>query len=183
PLAKLQAYKRRMGWRLGWVSSAPSDFNVDLGASTPEQLGQAIVPPQEGLPPTVAQNAAATGPDAPGSPPHAPAAGPGHRAPPERTAPDRGPERGPDRDRRPRLPLPSAGGERLCAPGRRRLPELWDHLAWGGVPDGLLPDPGPDAQGPRRERRLATLAPPPRRVRQRVTRTEAGVAGAPAASS
>jgi predicted dithiol-disulfide oxidoreductase (DUF899 family) len=66
PLAKLQAYKRRMGWRLGWVSSATSDFNVDLGASTPEQLGQAIVPPQAGLPPIVAQNAAATGTDVAG---------------------------------------------------------------------------------------------------------------------
>jgi predicted dithiol-disulfide oxidoreductase (DUF899 family) len=63
PLAKLQAYRRRMGWRLGWVSAAPSDFNVDFGASTPEQQGQAIVPPQDGLPPIVAQNAAATGTD------------------------------------------------------------------------------------------------------------------------
>jgi predicted dithiol-disulfide oxidoreductase (DUF899 family) len=66
PLEQLQAYKRRMGWRLAWVSSATSDFNVDFGASTPEQLGQAIVPPQAGLPPIVAQNAAATGTDVPG---------------------------------------------------------------------------------------------------------------------
>ena len=63
PLAKLQAYKRRMGWRLGWVSSAPSDFNLDVGASASEQLGQAIVPPQAGLPPIVGQNAAAAGTD------------------------------------------------------------------------------------------------------------------------
>jgi predicted dithiol-disulfide oxidoreductase (DUF899 family) len=66
PLEKLQAYKRRMGWRLGWVSAAPSDFNLDFGASAPEQLGQAIVPPQDGLPPIVAQNAAAAGTDVPG---------------------------------------------------------------------------------------------------------------------
>jgi predicted dithiol-disulfide oxidoreductase (DUF899 family) len=66
PLEKLQAYKRRMGWRLAWVSSATGDFNVDFGASTPEQLGQAIVPPQAGLPPIVAQNAAAAGTDVPG---------------------------------------------------------------------------------------------------------------------
>jgi predicted dithiol-disulfide oxidoreductase (DUF899 family) len=66
PLAKLQAYKRRMGWRLAWVSAAPSDFNVDFGASAPEQLGQAIVPPQAGLPPIVAQNAAAAGTDVDG---------------------------------------------------------------------------------------------------------------------
>jgi predicted dithiol-disulfide oxidoreductase (DUF899 family) len=66
PLEQLQAYKQRMGWRLAWVSSATSDFNVDLGASTPQQRGQGIVPPQEGLPPIVAQNAAATGTDVPG---------------------------------------------------------------------------------------------------------------------
>jgi predicted dithiol-disulfide oxidoreductase (DUF899 family) len=63
PLQKLQAYKRRMGWNLAWVSAAPSDFNLDYGASTPEQQGQAIVPPQDGLPPIVAQNAAAAGTD------------------------------------------------------------------------------------------------------------------------
>jgi predicted dithiol-disulfide oxidoreductase (DUF899 family) len=62
PLEKLQAYKRRMGWRLGWVSSADTDFNVDYGASTP-QGDQVIVPPQDGLPPIVAQNAAAAGTD------------------------------------------------------------------------------------------------------------------------
>jgi len=66
PLAKLQAYKRRMGWRLRWVSAAPSDFNLDFGASTPDQQGQAIVPPQDGLPPIVAQNAAAAGTDVAG---------------------------------------------------------------------------------------------------------------------
>lgn len=30
PLAKLQAYKQRMGWRFPWASSAPSDFNADF---------------------------------------------------------------------------------------------------------------------------------------------------------
>ena len=65
PLEKLQAYKQRMGWGLAWVSSNPSDFNGDLGASTPEQQGQAILPPQAELPPIVAQNAAATGTDVP----------------------------------------------------------------------------------------------------------------------
>jgi predicted dithiol-disulfide oxidoreductase (DUF899 family) len=60
PLARLQAYKHRMGWRLPWVSAANTDFNFDLGASaTAEQ-----VPPGEGgLPPIVAQNAAAAGTD------------------------------------------------------------------------------------------------------------------------
>jgi predicted dithiol-disulfide oxidoreductase (DUF899 family) len=39
PLAKLQAYKRRMGWTFPWVSSFGSDFNFDFAASfTAEQL-------------------------------------------------------------------------------------------------------------------------------------------------
>src|SRR6478672_9783875 len=33
PLAKLQAYKHRMGWSFPWVSSARTDFNFDLGFS------------------------------------------------------------------------------------------------------------------------------------------------------
>jgi predicted dithiol-disulfide oxidoreductase (DUF899 family) len=33
PLAKLEAYKRRMGWSFTWVSSGPSDFNYDFGVS------------------------------------------------------------------------------------------------------------------------------------------------------
>lgn len=38
PLAKLAAYKERMGWTFPWFSSAPSHFNVDFGVSfTPEQ--------------------------------------------------------------------------------------------------------------------------------------------------
>jgi predicted dithiol-disulfide oxidoreductase (DUF899 family) len=37
PLAKLQAYKRRMGWSFPWASSFGSDFNYDLGVSFTEQ--------------------------------------------------------------------------------------------------------------------------------------------------
>src|ERR1700736_1611813 len=33
PLAKLQAYKRRMGWSFPWASSFDSDFNYDFGVS------------------------------------------------------------------------------------------------------------------------------------------------------
>jgi predicted dithiol-disulfide oxidoreductase (DUF899 family) len=33
PLAKLEAYKRRMGWRFDWVSSFGSDFNYDFHVS------------------------------------------------------------------------------------------------------------------------------------------------------
>src|SRR5215207_7328380 len=39
PLEKLQAYKKRMGWSIDWVSTAGSDFNRDLGfTSTKEDL-------------------------------------------------------------------------------------------------------------------------------------------------
>lgn len=38
PLAKLQAYKQRMGWTFPWASSHGSDFNFDFNvAFTPEQ--------------------------------------------------------------------------------------------------------------------------------------------------
>jgi predicted dithiol-disulfide oxidoreductase (DUF899 family) len=33
PLAALEAYKKRMGWRFNWVSSAGSDFNFDFNVS------------------------------------------------------------------------------------------------------------------------------------------------------
>jgi predicted dithiol-disulfide oxidoreductase (DUF899 family) len=65
PLAKLQAYKRRMGWRFPWVSSAGTDFNFDLGFSrTEEQTREAVAPMIEaGTPPVVEQLASATGTD------------------------------------------------------------------------------------------------------------------------
>jgi predicted dithiol-disulfide oxidoreductase (DUF899 family) len=74
PLAKLQAYKRRMGWSIPWASSANSDFNFDLGASvTEEQLREQmqqiagrevdLTEAPEGLPPIAHQNAAGVGTD------------------------------------------------------------------------------------------------------------------------
>jgi predicted dithiol-disulfide oxidoreductase (DUF899 family) len=33
PLAKIEAYRKRMGWAIPWVSSFASDFNVDFGVS------------------------------------------------------------------------------------------------------------------------------------------------------
>ena len=39
PLATLEAYRRRMGWRLTWVSSLHTDFNRDYHVTfTPEEL-------------------------------------------------------------------------------------------------------------------------------------------------
>jgi predicted dithiol-disulfide oxidoreductase (DUF899 family) len=37
PLAKLQAFKQRMGWTFPWASSAPSDFNADFAATFSDQ--------------------------------------------------------------------------------------------------------------------------------------------------
>jgi predicted dithiol-disulfide oxidoreductase (DUF899 family) len=37
PLAKLQAYKRRMGWTFPWASSRGGDFNFDFDVSYTEQ--------------------------------------------------------------------------------------------------------------------------------------------------
>jgi predicted dithiol-disulfide oxidoreductase (DUF899 family) len=37
PLAKLQAYKRRMGWSFPWASSFGSDFNLDFQAGHTEE--------------------------------------------------------------------------------------------------------------------------------------------------
>ena len=83
PLEKLQAYKRRMGWRVPWVSTAQTDFNFDLGFShTEEQAREAVAQmratgpraqrsaalettPESGagLPPIVEHNARSTGTD------------------------------------------------------------------------------------------------------------------------
>ncbi|MDX6206817.1 MAG: hypothetical protein QOF39_2874 [Frankiales bacterium] len=40
PLAKLQAYKRRMGWSFPWASSADTDFNYDFRVTHSEQEWQ-----------------------------------------------------------------------------------------------------------------------------------------------
>jgi predicted dithiol-disulfide oxidoreductase (DUF899 family) len=37
PLAKLQAYKRRMGWTFPWASSSGEDFNFDFNVSITER--------------------------------------------------------------------------------------------------------------------------------------------------
>jgi predicted dithiol-disulfide oxidoreductase (DUF899 family) len=76
PLAKLQAYKRRMGWGFPWASSRGGDFNFDFNVSFTEAQQRAgdieynyergghamdVTP----VPPPVAQFAATCGTDAP----------------------------------------------------------------------------------------------------------------------
>jgi predicted dithiol-disulfide oxidoreductase (DUF899 family) len=44
PLAELQRFRSRMGWRFGWVSSHGSEFNRDFAVSfTPEELAGGAV--------------------------------------------------------------------------------------------------------------------------------------------
>jgi predicted dithiol-disulfide oxidoreductase (DUF899 family) len=43
PLAKLQAYKQRMGWSFPWASSRRSDFNQDFGVAASEEQQQSGV--------------------------------------------------------------------------------------------------------------------------------------------
>jgi predicted dithiol-disulfide oxidoreductase (DUF899 family) len=62
PLEKLQAYKRRMGWSIPWVSTARTDFDFKVGFShTEEQIREAV--DETALPPIAAHNASATGTD------------------------------------------------------------------------------------------------------------------------
>ena len=64
PLAKLQAYKQRMGWRIPWVSAANTDFGFDLGSSlTEEQVRKTSVPVESEASPFVHHLASATGTD------------------------------------------------------------------------------------------------------------------------
>ena len=76
PLAKLQAYKRRMGWTFPWASSLGGDFNFDFNVSfTEEQQRQGAIEynyergghamdATTQVPQPVAENAAMTGTDA-----------------------------------------------------------------------------------------------------------------------
>ena len=64
PLERLQAFKRRMGWSVPWVSAANTDFNFDLGFSSTEEATREVIAPRiESLPPIVARNARETGTD------------------------------------------------------------------------------------------------------------------------
>jgi predicted dithiol-disulfide oxidoreductase (DUF899 family) len=57
PLARIEAVKRRMGWRFTWVSSAGSDFNYDYGVSfTPEQVASGDVGYNYGTTPYAAED-------------------------------------------------------------------------------------------------------------------------------
>ncbi|HEY1369127.1 MAG TPA: DUF899 domain-containing protein [Gaiellaceae bacterium] len=62
PLEKLLAYRKRMGWGIGWVSSGGSDFNRDIGfLHTEEELKPFL---EGDIPVTVEENARMCGTDA-----------------------------------------------------------------------------------------------------------------------
>ena len=76
PLAKLQAYRRRMGWTFPWASSASGEFNFDFNVSLTEAQQQSgdfdynyragtPVMKSTSIPQPVQQFAAMTGTDAP----------------------------------------------------------------------------------------------------------------------
>jgi predicted dithiol-disulfide oxidoreductase (DUF899 family) len=64
PLERLQAYRKRMGWGIEWVSAGGSDFNRDLGFTNTEEE---LRPFLEGeIPPAVKQMAERSGTDVAG---------------------------------------------------------------------------------------------------------------------
>ena len=68
PLARLVAYRERMGWTFPWVSVADSDFNFDFGMSqTTEQAKQMVdTMAAQGMPPILDHMARTTGTDVAG---------------------------------------------------------------------------------------------------------------------
>jgi predicted dithiol-disulfide oxidoreductase (DUF899 family) len=64
PLEKLLAYRDRMGWEIGWVSSGGTDFNRDLGFQYTEEELRPFLAGE--IPVTVEQNARMCGTDAGG---------------------------------------------------------------------------------------------------------------------
>jgi predicted dithiol-disulfide oxidoreductase (DUF899 family) len=64
PIERLQAYKRRMGWTLPWVSCANGSFNREIGFSgTEDETREWVTPIVAELPAVASRNARATGTD------------------------------------------------------------------------------------------------------------------------
>jgi predicted dithiol-disulfide oxidoreductase (DUF899 family) len=64
PIERLLAYRERMGWNFGWASSYGSDFNTDLGfSSPPDKTREAIGPILNDLPAVAFRNATESGTD------------------------------------------------------------------------------------------------------------------------
>ena len=143
PLAKLQAYKQRMGWSFPWASSFDTDFNYDFQAAlTKEQQESGAVE----------YNFRVTD--------MRPPAGRGQFRARRVRIEHR-------RDGLGDVPARRARRERVRARGWRRLPHLLGVRARAGRPLGHVPVARPRATRSQRDRLLVA---PPRRVRQPVTR-------------
>jgi predicted dithiol-disulfide oxidoreductase (DUF899 family) len=117
PLAKLQAYKQRMGWMFPWASSLGSDFNFDFNVSVTEEqprAGAVEYNYRRATPRPVCQGTLA---------------GDTRR---------RCQAHGHDRHRRGHLRAREARHERVRARGRRRLPHLFHLRARTGRPIGRI---------------------------------------------
>ena len=122
PLAKLQAYKQRMGWSFPWASSFGSDFNYDFNVSfTEEQQRSGGVEYNFRTMESASAEIAAPTADGPLA---------GSRPWPERTW---------------RRTRGKPGHERVRARGRRRLPHLLGVRARAGRPLGHVPVARPRA--------------------------------------
>ena len=146
PLAKLQAYKRRMGWSFPWASSFDSDFNYDFQAAHTEEEWESGA---------VEYNFRAIGPSAAG------------RSGQFRARRVRVEHR---RNGLGDVQARRARRERVRARGWRRLPHLLGVRARAGRPLGHVPVARPRAARSQRDRLLVA---PPRRVRPSPVRAEA----------
>ncbi len=125
PLAKLQAYKRRMGWTFPWASSHGSEFNFDFSVGfTKEQQRDGGIEYNY------------------------------HREEPERGRRGGDYLRGHERNRPGHVHARKAGHERVRARRRRRLPRLLGVRAWVGRPLGHVPVARPRATRAQRDRPL-----------------------------
>ena len=154
PLAKLQAYKRRMGWTFPWASSFGSDFNSDFNVSFTEEQQR-----EGGIEYNYRRETAFE-----------------WRAGRRRRRGAGRPVRGHVRNRRGHVHARAAGHERVRARGRRRLPHLFHLCARTGRPLGHVPVARPRAQGAQRDGRLVA---PPRRVRQALSQPPGVVVARP----
>ena len=122
PLAKLQAYKRRMRWTFPWASSFGGDFNFDFSVGfTEEQQREGLVEYNYG------RREAPLAREAGGGGPAEFAASAGNR--------------------RGHVHAREAGPERVRARGRRGLPHLFHLFARSGRPLGHVPVARPRPQG------------------------------------
>jgi predicted dithiol-disulfide oxidoreductase (DUF899 family) len=156
PLAKLEAYKRRMGWTFPWASSFGGDFNADFNASFTEEQQR-----KGGVEYNYRREAAAD----------AERALEGQQTGQWREDSASGDDGGPVAEIAAQCGTDAAtaraaGHERVRARGRRRLPHLFHLFARTGRPLGHVPMARPRSKRAQRDRRLVA---PPRRVRQALT--------------